>query len=85
MRDRDKLRRLRRANEVQAETLDEYRNTINFLEARNSRLEAEIEKIHLKQKEELKDAFNESRKTHPMLGFKHETFNDYYKTKENAK
>ena len=43
MRDRDKLRRLRRANEVQAETLDEYRNTINFLEARNSRLEAEIE------------------------------------------
>jgi len=24
-------------------------------------------------------AFNESRMTHPMIGFKHETFEEYYK------
>jgi hypothetical protein len=39
MRDKDKLRRLRRANEVQAETLDEYRNTINLLEIKVERLQ----------------------------------------------
>jgi len=39
MRDRDKLRRIRRANEVQAETLDEYRNTINLLERKVERLQ----------------------------------------------
>ena len=43
MRDRDKLRRVKRANEVQAETLDEYRNTIKFLELKVLRLETEIE------------------------------------------
>lgn len=28
---------------------------------------------------QIEEAFNESRKTHPMVGFKHETFEDYYK------
>jgi hypothetical protein len=32
----------------------------------------EIEKQHNE------DAFNESRLTHPMIGFKHETFEQYY-------
>ncbi len=39
MRDRDKLRRLRRVNEVQTETLDEYRNTINLLERKIERIQ----------------------------------------------
>lgn len=29
-------------------------------------------------REEMEEAFNESRKTHPMIGFKHETFEQYY-------
>ena len=52
MRDRDKLRRVRRANEVQAETLDEYRNTIKFLELKLIRLETEIEKAKEIKKQE---------------------------------
>jgi len=31
-------------------------------------------------KELLENCFNESRLTHPMIGFKHETFKDYFKT-----
>jgi hypothetical protein len=31
------------------------------------------------EKEQIEDAFEESRLTHPMIGFKHETFEDYYK------
>lgn len=29
--------------------------------------------------DDLKEAFEESRLTHPMVGFKHDTFNDYLK------
>lgn len=32
-----------------------------------------------KEKEQMLNAFEESRLTHPMIGFKHETFKDYYK------
>lgn len=45
MRDRDKLRIAKRNIEVQAETLDEYRNTIKFLEARCIRLENELSQL----------------------------------------
>ena len=31
------------------------------------------------EKEQMLNAFQESRLTHPMIGFKHETFVDYYK------
>ena len=31
-----------------------------------------------KEKEQMLNAFQESRLTHPMIGFKHETFLDYY-------
>jgi len=31
------------------------------------------------EKEQMVNAFEESRLTHPMIGFKHETFKDYYK------
>ena len=31
------------------------------------------------EKEQIINAFEESRLTHPMIGFKHETFKDYYK------
>lgn len=31
-----------------------------------------------KEKRQLQDTFNESRLTHPMIGLKHETFEDYY-------
>jgi hypothetical protein len=30
------------------------------------------------EKERMLNAFEESRLTHPMVGFKHETFKDYY-------
>jgi hypothetical protein len=30
------------------------------------------------EKERMINAFEESRLTHPMIGFKHETFKDYY-------
>jgi hypothetical protein len=30
------------------------------------------------EKEQIEDAFSESRLTHPMIGFKHESFNDYF-------
>jgi hypothetical protein len=30
------------------------------------------------EKEQMLNAFEESRLTHPMIGFKHETFEDYY-------
>lgn len=30
------------------------------------------------EKEQMLNAFQESRLTHPMIGFKHETFKDYY-------
>jgi hypothetical protein len=31
------------------------------------------------EKEQMLNAFQESRLTHPMIGFKHETFVEYYK------
>jgi hypothetical protein len=30
------------------------------------------------EKEHHKKTFNESRLTHPLIGFKHQSFNDYY-------
>jgi hypothetical protein len=35
-------------------------------------------KAKLMEKEQIIDAFNESRLTNPMLGFKHVTFEEYY-------
>jgi hypothetical protein len=37
-----------------------------------------IEESKTRQKEELQKAFNESRLTHPMIAFKHRTFEEYY-------
>jgi hypothetical protein len=31
------------------------------------------------ERDDHEHAFNESRKTHPMVGFKHDTFEQYYK------
>jgi hypothetical protein len=42
-------------------------------------LEDEWEEALKMEKEQIEDAFEESRLTHPMIGFKHETFEDYYK------
>jgi hypothetical protein len=38
-----------------------------------------LEKAKEMEKEQMLNAFQESRLTHPMIGFKHETFLDYYK------
>ena len=38
-----------------------------------------IEQAKEMEKEQMVNAFEESRLTHPMIGFKHETFKDYYK------
>jgi hypothetical protein len=37
-----------------------------------------IQKAKEMQKQQIERAFNESRLTHPMIGFKHETFEQYY-------
>jgi hypothetical protein len=37
-----------------------------------------IEQAKEMEKEQMLNAFEESRLTHPMIGFKHETFKDYY-------
>ena len=38
-----------------------------------------VDKAKEMEKEQMLNAFQESRLTHPMIGFKHETFVDYYK------
>ena len=38
-----------------------------------------LEQAKEMEKEQMLNAFQESRLTHPMIGFKHETFVDYYK------
>jgi hypothetical protein len=37
-----------------------------------------IERAKAMEKEQMLNAFEESRLTHPMIGFKHETFKEYY-------
>jgi hypothetical protein len=37
-----------------------------------------LKKANEMEKEQMLNAFEESRLTHPMIGFKHETFEDYY-------
>jgi hypothetical protein len=37
------------------------------------------------EKEQMVNAFEESRLTHPMIGFKHETFVEYYNETFNTK
>jgi hypothetical protein len=37
-----------------------------------------LEQAKEMEKERMLNAFEESRLTHPMIGFKHETFKDYY-------
>jgi hypothetical protein len=39
----------------------------------------DIDKAIEIEKEQMLNAFQESRLTHPMIGFKHETFVEYYK------
>ena len=43
-----------------------------------------LEKAKEMEKEQMLNAFEESRLTHPMIGFKHETFEDYYKKTFNT-
>ena len=37
-----------------------------------------LEQAKEMEKEQIERAFNESRLTHPMIGFKHESFEQYY-------
>ena len=37
------------------------------------------------EKEQIKDSFNESRLTNPMIGFKHNNFEQYYNETYNVK
>jgi hypothetical protein len=43
-----------------------------------------IEQAKEMEKEQIINAFEESRLTHPMIGFKHETFKEYYKETFNT-
>ena len=44
-----------------------------------------IEQAKEMEKEQMVNAFEESRLTHPMIGFKHETFVEYYNETFNTK
>jgi RNase adaptor protein for sRNA GlmZ degradation len=44
----------------------------------NKRIDQATELLET-ERGQIEEAFNESRKTHPMIGFKHETFDKYYK------
>jgi hypothetical protein len=44
-----------------------------------------IEQAKEMEKEQMVNAFEESRLTHPMIGFKHETFVEYYNKTFNTK
>lgn len=84
MRDRDKLRRVKRANEVQAETLDEYRNTIKFLELKVLRLETEIEQSKEIKKQQIIDAYCEGNNVgllHNVPIYAKKYYNETFKTK----
>ena len=76
MRDRDKLRRVKRANEVQAETLDEYRNTIKFLELKVLRLETKIEQAKEMENSQRQKDFKAGNDSTCM---EHEDIEDYFK------
>ena len=83
MRDRDKLRRVKRANEVQAETLDEYRNTIKFLELKLLRLETEIEQSKEIKKQQIIDAYCEGNNVgllHNVPMYAKQYYNEKFKT-----
>jgi hypothetical protein len=53
-----------------------------FDNLKNHEVQAEhlalYEKAKKMEKKQMLNAFEESRLTHPMIGFKHETFKDYY-------
>lgn len=51
---------------------------LNFGQWKEMAVEA-LRKAKELEKEQMLNAFQESRLTHPMIGFKHETFVDYYK------
>lgn len=83
MRDRDKLRRVKRANEVQSETLDEYRNTIKFLELKLLRLETEIEQSKEIKKQQIIDAYCEGNNVgllHNVPMYAKQYYNEKFKT-----
>jgi len=44
-----------------------------------------IEQAKEMEKEQMVNAFEKSRLTHPMIGFKHKTFKDYYNETFNTK
>lgn len=44
----------------------------------NSEKDKLIKQVKAIEKQQMLNAFQESRLTHPMIGFKHETFIDYY-------
>lgn len=84
MRDRDKLRRVKRANEVQSETLDEYRNTIKFLELKVLRLETEIEQSKEIKKQQIIDAYCEGNNVgllHNVSMYAKKYYNETFKSK----
>ena len=49
-----------------------------ILESDSELMESLFEQAKEMEKEQMLNAFQESRLTHPMIGFKHETFLDYY-------
>jgi len=63
------------------EQLEEQKSKVP-VEAYQKGLDYAIQAAKLKletEREQIEESFGESRKTHPMIGFKHETFEEYYK------
>ena len=69
--------------EKQTTALNQFKNYIKkiALEAKAidcKYLLSEFDKYEKIERQQIEDAFNESRLTHPMIGFKHNTFDEYF-------
>ena len=51
---------------------------VNMWEMQGTITPLDIREAKRIEKEQIEDAFEKSRLTHPMIGFKHKTFKDYY-------
>jgi len=84
---KDELLKFDKLEHNQRNENDFFDNVVKISKFYNSDLlkewiEYDPKKEKLRKRQELEKCFNESRLTHPMIGFKHETFEDYFKTIE---
>ena len=57
-----------------------WREKNHHLTISEKQLKSQLSEVTKERDEAVRNAFNESRLTHPMVGFKHDTFEDYLKS-----